>query len=216
MDAVFPAASIILGTAPLLVVWRFVKPRLTFFVVGAALLIVTLVIQPLPARLAVGALLPISAIAASVAAGAVAGFLQEGLKALPLKGAGPPEGAWLGAGFGVGEAALVALTQLISPSSPPQWVAVIPGVERLLSTWFHIVTAALLGAGWASGRFPQYFALAVLAHAGTDAAAAYVSLANLNPIQPSVFIPLYSGIACADLALTAVLTRSRPGDLRVR
>ena len=207
MEAVFPIASLTLGSLPLFVLLRFVRPRFMFFGIGAALLVATLVIQPLPARFAIGAFLPVSVIAASFAAGLIAGVLQEGLKALPLRGVGPSEGAWLGAGFGVGEAALVALAQFISPSSPPAWVALVPGVERLLATWFHIVTATILGLGWAKGKFLPYFALAVAAHTGVDAAAAYISLAGLDPLDPLVSIPLYSGMALLNIVLTLLLVR---------
>ncbi len=207
MEAVFPVTSLALGSLPLLVMLRLVRPRLMFLGIGAALSVVTLVIQPLPAKLAVGALFPVSVVAASVVAGLIAGVVQEGLKALPLRGVGPSEGAWLGAGFGVAEAAFVALAQFISPSSPPAWVALVPGVERLLTTWFHIVTAGILGLGWASGRFLSYFALAVAAHTGVDAAAAYISLAGLDPLDSFVSIPLYSGMALLNIVLTFLLVR---------
>jgi len=205
VQPVFPITSLALGSLPLFTLPRFVRPRPLFLGVGAALLAATLVIQPLPARLVISALLPVSTIAASVATGAVAGVVQEGLKALPLRWGGPPEGAWLGAGFGLGEAALVALAQFITPSAPPLWSAIIPGAERLLATWFHIVTGAVLGLGWARGRFLPHFAIAVVAHAGIDAGAAYISLARLNPLDPPVFLPLYSGMALLNAALSLFL-----------
>ena len=210
MDAVFPIISLSLGSLPPLVLLRLIRPNLAFLGIGAALLAATIIIQSPLSRLAVGSALTVSLLLASAVAGVMAGFVQEGLKALALRGSGPAEGAWLGAGFGIGEASLVALTQLITPSSPPTWAALVPGIERLLATWFHIVTAGVIGLGLATGRFLPYFATAVAAHAGIDSAAAYVSLAQLDLTQLTVLAPLYLGIATVNTILTLVLVRGWP------
>ena len=210
MDAVFPLISLSLGSLPPLVLLRLIRPNPAFLGIGASLLAATIIIQSPLSRLAVGSALTVSLLLASAVAGVIAGFVQEGLKALALRGSGPAEGAWLGAGFGIGEAALVALTQLITPSSPPTWAALVPGIERLLATWFHIVTAGVIGLGLATGRFLPYFATAVAAHAGIDFAAAYVSLAQLDLTQLTVLVPLYLGIAAVNTILTLVLVRGWP------
>ncbi len=208
MEPAFPLTSLSLGSLPALVLMRFTRPRVMFLGIGAALLAATIIIQSPLSRLAVGSALTVSLLLASAVAGVIAGFVQEGLKALALRGSGPAEGAWLGAGFGIGEAALVALTQLITPSSSPTWTILVPGIERLLATWFHIVTAGVIGLGFAAGKFLPYFATAVAAHAGIDSAAAYVSLAQqLDLTQLTVLAPLYLGIAAVDTILTLVLVR---------
>ncbi len=147
--------TIVLGAgAPLF--FLYYMYRKVYFIevlLGLALLILTIVIQPIiqlvpiimyggreQALQALGILLPLYL-------ALVSGFFQEGVKALINKTEFVSNGFWLGYGFGLGEVLLVIVTQALYSSSITSYslaVLVAPGYERLLATVYHMFSANTL------------------------------------------------------------------------
>lgn len=193
----------VLGLVPVAVLAIRVRFNWVYFLVGMSLLVLTLIVQPF-LMMPIAGLATCCLILAAVLAGLIAGFLQEGLKAAVLKGPGRDGGLWLGAGFGTAEVLLVLLQQWVLKSAAPWPLILLPGVERMLSTWFHIVTAGIIAAAWVSGKVLVAYLGMAAAHSAVDAWAAYIQFTR-SFTSTELVLGLYAFTAAVNTLLTILL-----------
>ncbi|CAB49413.1 hypothetical protein [Pyrococcus abyssi] len=111
-----------------------------------------------------------------------AGFVQEGIKYVFVKGMKPYKGAIVGLGFGIAEVILLAVAVTIEgPSNVPWFLLVAALVERFSAVLFHVASTSLLSSS-NSLVFLGVFAV----HGVVDSIASYSLLINLVE-SPKVF-----------------------------
>lgn len=155
IELVTPSIIIVSSLIILAIIYRMTgKMNYNAFLIGVGLLILTLVIQPPIQQIPVlllgidltHASVPVLAIAQLYMA-IVSGFLQELLKLLGVRGKNIEYALWLGAGFGFGEAVLIALNQIASIvvgiGFPPN-MGLLSCYERFMVLLYHIFSATLL------------------------------------------------------------------------
>ena len=173
------------------------------FLIGAGLLILTLVIQPPiqqipvvllkinPSTVSINILIPVLLYAALVS-----GFLQELLKLLGVRGKSIEYALWLGAGFGFGEASLVALNQFINVwigVDTPLCLGLVSCFERFTALLYHMFSAALLYQYYSRGRGLTIYIIMALIH-------------SLMNYQAVLFIRLYGLSAPALLTIYSIVS----------
>ncbi|AFL94944.1 hypothetical protein CL1_0739 [Thermococcus cleftensis] len=119
--------------------------------------------------------------------GLVAGTVQEGVKYLLVKGKDIGTGLFLGLGFGVTEAFVIAGAALAgsmavgTPLEVPLISALLSMVERYLVVLFHVGTAAYLAHAYAEGYGREALIAVIGLHAVVDSLAAYYHLTKSEP-----------------------------------
>ncbi len=188
MDPLSLAAILILGASPALLISR-ISPPSKEVGLGAALLLVTLVIQP-PIQLVGKRIL--SGLPFLIYAAAVSGLLQEGLKLLAVRT--NRNALWLGYGFGLAETVLVVLNGIVAAlmgfETPlAYWAA----LERLSATLFHTGSVPILRLRYG------YPAMAFVHALINFIASYYVSIGVLS--RPELVPQLYALIVPISLAV---------------
>jgi len=150
---------------------------------------------------------------ASLWAGFVAGFFQEGLKYLICRGRDLGSALFIGVGFGVGEAVLIPILQGIqlvvlgSLHEVSLLNSILSMIERFLATVFHAGTAIILAYSYRKGFGWKAFTILSITHGVIDAFAAYYQLTissisltlSYILLMFSASIMLYYGIPKAKL-----------------
>lgn len=160
-------ALLVMGLGlPALILARYSRPSLIPVLTGAALLALTLIIQPPIQRLPRDVITGFAGQLPYILYAALAsGFLQEGLKLMALtRYRDSLKASWLGYGFGAGEALLVTLNFVVTALAglPYNTVFVIVGAyERFITTLYHSASAVILSSSrW--GTLPKYVGLSLI------------------------------------------------------
>ncbi|WP_324734910.1 DUF3887 domain-containing protein [Thermococcus sp. SY098] len=140
----------------------------------------------------------------SVWLGFVAGFFQEGLKYAFVRNKGLKEVLFVGIGFGLGEAVLVPLIQIVQSfmiGVPPIQLtqALLSSFERYMATLFHGGTTITLAYAYKNGFGRKALVVLSIAHGVIDTFASYYQLTN----SQISLIMTYSTIT----AITLILLR---------
>lgn len=162
------------------------------FLIGASLLIVTLLVQP-PLQLGVSYFIKdlesiLTIILYSIVMGGIAGFLQEALKLIGLKLIGYTRlnAIGVGCGFGYAEAVLTfsgALIALFLKLSTITFEDIVLGsIERCTALIFHIVSTLILYLGFISGRTLLGYLLVSITHTIVDSSAVAIKR-GLLPLE---------------------------------
>ncbi|ASI99246.1 YhfC family glutamic-type intramembrane protease [Thermococcus celer] len=131
-------------------------------------------------------------VGASVWLGLVAGIVQEGTKYLLVKGKDLKTGLFMGLGFGVTEAFVIAGTALAGSLAAgrsldvPLSAALISMVERYFVTLFHAGTGVYLAYACREGRGRAGLTAMIGVHALIDSLAAYYQLTKSSPVMYTV------------------------------
>ena len=116
--------------------------------------------------------------------GFIAGFFQEGLKYAFVRNKTLKEALFVGIGFGLGEAVLVPLLQLIQSFTlgglPPVQLtqALLGSFERYIATLFHGGTTITLAYAYKNGFGRKALVALSIAHGVIDTFASYYQLMN--------------------------------------
>lgn len=116
--------------------------------------------------------------------GFIAGFFQEGLKYAFVRNRTLKEALFVGIGFGLGEAVLVPLLQIIQSFTlgglpPIQLTQALLGLfERYIATLFHAGTTVILAYAYKNGFGRKALIALSVVHGVIDAFAAYYKLTN--------------------------------------
>ncbi|BAA30793.1 hypothetical protein [Pyrococcus horikoshii] len=115
--------------------------------------------------------------------GFLAGFIQEGIKYIFVKGMTPYKGAMVGLGFGIAEVILLAVVATLAGSSNvPLYLLVASATERFFAVVFHVASTSLL----ASSNLRIFLGVFTV-HGLVDTLASYSQLSRvLN--TPKVFL----------------------------
>ena len=216
IEVVVPIATVVFSLL-VLVVLRWVVGRVLYsaFVLGIGLLVLTLVIQPpiqyMPVLLLGidldNAPFPVVAVVLLYAA-LVSGFLQELLKLLGVKGRTIGYALWLGAGFGLGEAALVVLGQVLSIVAGVGFrldVGFLSIYERLMAILYHVLSSALLCYFYARGKGATVYMVVAIIHSLVNYQA--VLLMRVFGLNLLALVPVYSTITVVNLSMFIVCWR---------
>lgn len=193
---------------------RLRRPPLPALLLGIALVVIVLIVQPLLQRLpftlghSIGGWMLLAYWAL------VSGLLQELLKIMTVtrKGTRPLAPA-VGLGFGMGEVILVVLPQLAfvgeykhlaGPLALLTWEAyALSGWERLNATLYHVSSATLLAVPWA-GPLVRWLALGLL-HAGVNLAA-LASVRYYGLVEPNPLLVFYAAFTLLNALLIRLAT----------
>ncbi|NJE08268.1 DUF3887 domain-containing protein [Thermococcus sp. M39] len=116
--------------------------------------------------------------------GFVAGFFQESLKYAFVRNKTLKEALFIGIGFGLGEAVLVPLLQVVQSFAlgglPPVQLtqALLSSFERYIATLFHGGTTLILAYAYKNGFGRKALVVLSIAHSVIDTFAAYYQLTN--------------------------------------
>ena len=128
----------------------------------------------------------------SIWLGLVAGVVQEGIKYLLVKGKSLTTGVFLGLGFGVTEALVLAAMAVAGALATGASLEVSPGtavlsmVERYFTVLFHVGTAVYLAYAYREGFGREGLITVVILHTIIDSLAAYYQLTKNEPLLYAV------------------------------
>ena len=210
---------------PLLASWRarlldLGKPSIIAMAVGASLLVLTLIIQPLLYRLPAHAGVFVTGWALLAYMALVSGLLQEGLKLSVVTKGFESRAAALGFGFGAAEVFLVVIPSLLvagrlgapvslGPAGGLGWEAfLLSSWERLNATFFHIFTSMLLARPAPRPLF-RWLSLGLL-HAGVNFSA-MVAVRFFGVVDPNPLLVFYAAFTLLDIFLATKAVRGRDG-----
>lgn len=215
---IYPVATVVFGAlVPLIILIRVSGIRVINIVIGAGLLVLTLIIQPPIQMLALfpyGGEVPEGAeyFVVLVYAAGVSGFLQEGLKLLAVRRESPNTAIWVGYGFGTAEVALVAVTQLMTIPLFGSWGslgAIVPAYERFITTIYHSFSTWVLAHYSRLGTpLKGYILMAVVHSTMNGAAGLYTNFIGLQAPSPFMII-LYVVLTVAALIPVCLYSRWR-------
>ena len=170
VPAIITTVSIII----LVIIYRYTgKINYIGFLIGVGLLLLTLVIQPPIQQIPILLLgidlnkaAPMILALALLYMALVSGFLQELLKLLGVRSKSLEYALWLGAGFGFGEAVLIAINQVVAIVLGIEfllYMGLLSCYERFTTLLYHIFSAALLYIYYTRNRgFTIYLIMAII------------------------------------------------------
>ena len=142
--------------------------------------------------------------------GLVAGFVQEGVKYYLVKDRKLREAVFVGLGFGVTEAVVLALATVLPAAMKggtvdvPLTNALLSMVERYFATLFHVGTAVFLAYAFRQGFGMRGLLLAVGVHTVLDSITAYLQLVHFIRPRPYHALNLLGYFLEALLAIIGV------------
>ncbi len=217
---IYPAAAIVFGAIlPLIILTRVSRAKAINIIIGAGLLVLTLIIQPplqMIALIPYGGEVPngVEYFVILVYAACVSGFLQEGLKLLAVRRESPDIAIWVGYGFGTGETALVAFTQLMTIPVFGSWGplgAMVPAYERFITTIYHSFSTWVLAHYSRLGTpLKGYILMAIIHSAINGGAGLYAHFIGLQTLSP-LMIALYAVLTILALTPAYLSWRWRSG-----
>ncbi|WP_297548896.1 DUF3887 domain-containing protein [Thermococcus sp.] len=167
--AVYPLLGGLLG---LLLIWAYLRRfHAGELILGAFLIIPVLVVQP-PIQMIPGYLGITNPVVLSLWGGLIAGLVQEPLKYYFSRDKTLGKAAYVGVGFGLGEAIYVAIISAIAGGS------LLGLVERTLALLFHTSTTVLFAYSYRNGWGRKALLTMVLVHWVVDSMASYWHVAQ--------------------------------------
>ncbi|WP_236626993.1 DUF3887 domain-containing protein [Palaeococcus pacificus] len=148
----------------------------------------------------------------SIWLGFVAGFFQEGLKYVFSRNKSLRIALFIGLGFGVGEAIIIPLLQLVQsmtlgiPPSQTLSMTLLGGAERYLVTLFHAGTTIVLAYAYKNGFGRKAFLSLSIAHGIIDTFAAHY---QLTQSQTSLILTYIVLIAVTLIILRYALPKAK-------
>ncbi|KXA98377.1 hypothetical protein AKJ39_02140 [candidate division MSBL1 archaeon SCGC-AAA259J03] len=172
---------------------RFEEIKIVEILIGIFLAVVTIIVQPniqnipflvlgIKSNSEIIARGIVFTILSIIYLGFVAGIFQEGIRYPLARKKAVKTAAFIGLGFGLGEAIIIPILGLMQAGAPLtslpfQW-SFLNLTERFLVTAFHGCTTAIMAYAYKNGWGLKALAGLILAHGGIDTIAVYYQLAG--------------------------------------
>ncbi len=124
--------------------------------------------------------------------GFVAGIFQEVIRYLPARGKAVKTAAFIGLGFGLGEAVLIPVLGILEAGAPltslPVHWSLLSLAERFLVTVFHGCTTAVMAYAYGEGWGVKALVGLIIAHGAMDTIAVYYQLTTSQLVLVLSFV----------------------------
>ncbi len=153
----------------------------------------------------------------SVWLGLVAGVVQEGVKYFLVKGKSLKTGLFMGLGFGVTEAFIIAVKALAGALATgeslnvPLGTAIISMLERYFVALFHVGTATYLAYAYREGYGKTGLLAIIGLHTAVDSMVAYYQLTKSEPVMYAVEL-ITALVALGLLYYTIPMAKAEPAE----